>query len=507
MVFWARPSRFLSMLQQALRCLPLDGSKFRCSGLGVCLSLSVISAAFAAQRARADAAPMDLYTEEVKAKVAELLAAGQLSGNRVSVWEEVQAVLVKANLAWCAQVPPEHVGTHPSNRSSLGLGATEAHVHGAQILKTGWSWRKAADAAAIEAPPDGSDDWYHVDGINVMYAQLADGLLPPLVQLKLLSIGGGHTNAFLRAVKGGCKTPVTKLADASGHLNKEELCVGRAAFKEAVELGMKWFIIHCHAPTVWPGLVRFAQAALNTDAKNEQSEVEVMLDMANLMRSALTNQSEPNWKQIEETACFSMPPCSPYIGSLSAIVRDHTAGGQLLEELSEFYKSFGCSEHGATRKLGAEFASRLASLSWGPGERFPFVVLACMETNLWSSKIVDGICKLISVTNLSSLTTKANKSMVVEADELMNSVRLLCDGMHVARAIRTKLVGRCDVRCVLFMFKKLKEGGEKLPIASLSDVAQAALSHQDAFDISWAVGNVSLSILHRSAGGPGHRPE
>ena len=135
------------------------------------------------------------------------------------------------------------------------------------------------------------------------------------------------------------------------------------------------------------------------------------------------------------------------------------------------------------------------------------MVLACMEANSRSSKIVDGICKLISVTNLSSLTTKANKSMVVEADELMNGVRLLCDGTRGAMAIRTKLVGRCDVRCVLFMFKKLKEGGEKLPIASLSDVAQAALSHQDAFDISWAVGNVSLSILHRSAGGPGHRPE
>eukprot|EP00972_Heterocapsa_arctica_P082525 12159124-Heterocapsa_arctica.AAC.1 len=46
------------------------------------------------------------------------------------------------------------VGVHPENRSRLGVGGSGAHHHGPQILKTGFSWAKVADAAAIEVPTD-----------------------------------------------------------------------------------------------------------------------------------------------------------------------------------------------------------------------------------------------------------------------------------------------------------------------------------------------------------------
>ena len=52
---------------------------------------------------------------EVKKIVDESFATGRF----VSGWEQVQEVLKKANLAWCAKVQPDFVGTHKGNRSHV----------------------------------------------------------------------------------------------------------------------------------------------------------------------------------------------------------------------------------------------------------------------------------------------------------------------------------------------------------------------------------------------------
>ena len=39
----------------------------------------------------------------------------------------------------------------------------------------------------------------------------------------VLSVGTGHTTAFFRAVKFGCKTPINEMAHENGKLNAEQL--------------------------------------------------------------------------------------------------------------------------------------------------------------------------------------------------------------------------------------------------------------------------------------------
>jgi len=339
-------------------------------------------------------------------------------------------------------------------------------------LQAGFSWQKASDATAVEAPPAP----FNAESIaaNDRYEQLSGGFIPPLSQLKLLSLGGGHTNTFLRACKGKCLSAVPKLADSSGRFNPEELSVGRAAFAEAMRDGLRWYVIHWQCPAVWPDLVHFVQAALNTHAKNEQSEVEVMLEMHGMMKQAVDSGRQADWAEIEEAACFSLPPCSSYIKSLSAFVRDNAGGaeGTLLHELSQFHKAFGCGQQGATRKLGADFMGKLVSLNFGLGVRFPYLLNAAISANLNSGKVVDGICRLLQQPQLSALTTKANRSMVESAEQLMQDTRKLCSVMNVDQAIRCTAIGRCDVRCVLLITKKLKDV-EKTPFLSIGAIAEA----------------------------------
>ncbi len=61
-------------------------------------------------------------------------------------------MLTEAKVAWRVQTLPEHVGVHQLNRPMLGVGGSESHHHGAQILQARWSWQKCNGAPAVECP-------------------------------------------------------------------------------------------------------------------------------------------------------------------------------------------------------------------------------------------------------------------------------------------------------------------------------------------------------------------
>ena len=128
-------------------------------------------------------------------------------------------------------------------RSKLGVAGGDAHQHGQTILKEGFSMRKASDVCCFEAPPQGSDAYKEAVESNEEVVNLSSGLIPPLTQLKYQSVGGAHTNTFLRAVKANCPTPVPDLQDANKRLSLSELAVNQPQFEEAVKNGLDWFVM------------------------------------------------------------------------------------------------------------------------------------------------------------------------------------------------------------------------------------------------------------------------
>ena len=124
-----------------------------------------------------------------------------------------------------------------------------------------------------------------------------------------MSIGGGHTNTFLRQVHAGVRCVVAKLGDQDGRLNAELLCVNRPLFKEALG-GLRWKVFHWQAPWVWPGLADFAQGALNTVVQGEQTEIELCLKLHRLAQGMTDSGREVDWASIENQACTSMPTCA-----------------------------------------------------------------------------------------------------------------------------------------------------------------------------------------------------
>ena len=424
-----------------------------------------------------------VFPKHVVDDVAAIIEEANRTGARVSAGDKVKAILDANKLSWTARVPVDFVGVHPQNRNGLGVGGSDAHFHGLQILTAGFSWTKASDATAFECSPD---DTAAAD-CNDKWVKLSGGLLPDLTAMKLLSIGGAHTNGFLRAVKAQCRTTIASLADGSGKLSLDRLAVGRPEFRDACENGLRWLVVHRDAPKVWPGLAMLIQKALNTEAQGQQSEVECMLDIFALYKDACTNPPA-DWTLIQEAVCYSMPPCSSYIGVVCSYVREHAGDGELLMELSQFQKAFETS--GAARRIiGSEFLQKLASMKFPLGKKHPHLVTACVKANLSSPahKVTDGVGKLLPVSVVSTLVGKKMAEHVGVAEDIMHTARLICDMNSVPDHIKVQKLGKLDCRIVLFLCNKLKDS-EKTSFSTLDNIGEVHISRPELTQPQHSVG-------------------
>ena len=265
-----------------------------------------------------------------------------------------------------------------------------------------------------------------------------------------------------------------------GAFNKEMLCVGRESFSEAVNGGLRWFVLQHDCDVVWPGLIKLIEKSLNTDAREQQSEIEVMLAMHHASNSALQRGVDPNWDQICKDASCSLPPCAGWVGALADYVKSNSGGmkGELLQELNTFRRAFRCSAAGSKRMLGSDFFRKLASMNFGH-ERFPYVLNACVKANLQSpaTKHIDGFCKLISPQALTNLVSKEKRPLVREAETMMTDARQLASALKINPTETVKIIGKLDCRLVLHILKlgKVGEGRDYASIAEISEVLHHTL--------------------------------
>ena len=312
-----------------------------------------------------------IYTPDLIASVQSLIAKGISGQEPLGCWEQIKLLFKKNSIGSVYNMPSDQCGVHHKNRGKYGVGGSESIHHGDEILQMGWSWEKCADAAAFACPPPpfDADDQQS----NLQLQLLSQGLIPPLTQLKLLSIGSSHTNTFLRQVNAGVRCSVARIAE-NGHLNKEHLSVGRPGFAEALDTGLKWFVMHWQAPYVWPELPTLVQGALNTVAKGEIGEVECMMRLAELMHEQLgsgVDKQEIDWASIEKTVCSTLPSCRTYVKTLSSFVKEYGGcNAAMIVELGNFVKAKSCSSVGSDRVLGSEFWAALVALKF-PLKKIP----------------------------------------------------------------------------------------------------------------------------------------
>ena len=251
------------------------------------------------------------------------------------------------------------------------------------------------------------------------------------------------------------------------------VCLGQPGLLEAVDVGLKWLVIAGVCDTTWPLLCDLVQGSLNTTSRQDQSEIEVILEMRKLHVLALKKGQEVNWSSIQKQACSQSPPCQMYVADLCTYVQKQA--GELLLELSTFMKTIDKNQVNAVRPfLGSEFWQKLNSLSWGKVEKMPHLLHACICAALAApqSKIVDGMCRLTPATLLRTLVQKSNVEKCREAEAFLTSIRTSVAAMGVPQSKSAKCIGRADCRVIYMLTKKGKESAEGKAYESIQEIAQ-----------------------------------
>ena len=240
----------------------------------------------------------------------------------------------------------------------------------------------------------------------------ANHMLAPLNGTeRFLTIATGHFTGLCRATNHGCKTPEPQLRDSTGCINKEMLCKD-AKFKSVCDSGWTFTIYPWQLEAAFPELPLLGQQALNAEhgcgsAPTEMETAATIGQWASMQRAA---GNLVDWQSAQDQAASSEPACKAYIHSIMAFVKKYGggAGAPLIKFLDDFAK-----EYNVSLMLGAEFFKAVTELNLPSNESmFAHVITAVMSTQLSSPKVVDGLARLLTKTDVAQLRHPAMQAQV-----------------------------------------------------------------------------------------------
>ena len=355
---------------------------------------------------------MDAYTKQaerafVKPELKEIIdQVLESKQGALSKWNAIQELLLKNKVAYKLEaVKCDQFIVHPANRGGLGLNPFEVHRIGANIKRTGADLSLLSKAVAFEAPLFDPQRQPIFD-FNRSLHTLSKGLLAPVVGWeRYMTVSCGHTAAFCKAVLAKCPTP------DGGSLGLE-FAGSDAAFLSMIKKGWNWIIIPDYVAREYPKLAFLAQQALNStnNSANQVSELEAACSLHEYVDLGYS------WEAAAQAVAASNPPCLEYLDVLSKYTQKFSggSGGPMLRYLDKFAKAYG-----SNKRVGGEFFQALIDLKLKGSTTFPYLRTALLATNLLGNKVIDGIARFITKSDIDKLRANKLASEVVELEELL----------------------------------------------------------------------------------------
>ena len=349
------------------------------------------------------------YANVAWAKEVAALRAGQDPPN--SRLTSICNVLKAHGKASRLQLTPDQLAPHPCNRGGRMCVASDCHKNGEKILTSGAKFDRIGESIAFEMPQDPTKCAEYIAKVNHLISTSQE-MLAPLSGAEVgLTIGSTNTACFCRASMANCKTNQPSLANASGRLNSPDSYGGD--FGPMCNKGWKWLYISRDVEECFPDLPGWMSYCLNnTNVAMKPKEIESAISLARLMEGGVSFHDAI--AEVQQ----SHPECEKYITEVATYAQNFSGGKgcPLLVGLDNYVKILGCT----SCMLGEEFMSALVNFKpKSLKTTFPFLRLACWLTQATSPKVVDGISKLLVVSDIAKL--KATKLADLEAVELLLS--------------------------------------------------------------------------------------
>jgi hypothetical protein len=376
-----------------------------------------------------------------------------------TIFESAVSLLKAAKIIYeLPKVHPKYMLVHPKNRAGLGVSWHNVHRNGSVILAVGASLKQLGNAYCIEMSTD-AERCKQQRSFNHDLSQRSAGLLAEVSGFeRYLSLGCGHTAAFCRAAEAHCKTPQTKIADAEGRIDLQKIYKD-PIYKMMCTEGWDWNIIPSWIDDKFPAFADIAQKALNASnhVASLVGEIEVSKSIADVM-----NDGGHDWENTALASINSMAaPSAPYANVMLKFVRDFSGGkhSPLLMFLDAVAKTFQCNA-----LLGESYWTAVTEASFQTPSKNPLLRNALVLTNLTSPKFEDGIARLLTVKDISKLTTKAAAAKVACCEQVLSDAQSIVDALKIAGKLQEfdecKPLGKLWVRVVLLLTCKQSEGRE-----------------------------------------------
>ena len=401
-------------------------------------------------------------------------------GGPLSKFLLCKEVLLTAKVGYFATLDVDTMLVHPANRGGLGINHFNAHQTGWKIHKVGADLSQLKQACCCEMHPVGVAKELEV-ACNQKLVDKSAGMLAPLTgQERYVSLSCGHTAAFCKAAKARCVTNIAGIADSAGKLDPNLLASTSPNFAKMLGEGWLWFVVPYWLADEVPGFPHLAQQALNAShsVANQATEMEVA---ASIAEEVASQGSSICWKAAIAAAAASEPPCIDYIDTVGLYVKLYGGGSkaQLIHFLSGFAKQYGES-----LKLGQEFMKAITDLAM-PSQKSVFVHLrtAVLAAQLTTTKVVDGIARLITKADVNNFKTKPMQAQVELVETLLDTAwrelqELLASGL-ASEMQASKLYGLLCIRFVLFLTKKAKWGIDTTEWSSLEAIFEDYKAEKD----------------------------
>ena len=385
------------------------------------------------------------------------------------IWQKLSDLKITRTMTMMV----DNVMCHPCNRGKLGLNGHNVHRNIHHVDNAGVDLNELGKSNCFELCPLEPTKSKQI-AWNARLVKSANGLLADLNGSEtVMSVGTGHFTAGCRAVKSGCRTPFPDLADAKGNLAQDRFRKKDHRWSVCFDKGWMWRVWPWQAEYAWPMLPDLAQRGLNSShgVTSRSTELEVMVWVFEACKDAQGTQ----FTELLEAVKLSGPVCAQYITAVGKLAMQIGGGakGSVLFFMDRFAKSFG-----ENKILGQEFVEAVVSLNLSKTNSCNYVRTALVITNLISEKVVDGVAKLLTPSDVNRLNGLAKKSMAIGLNEFIKHAWAICesawDAGYISEQSFDETCGRMMVRAILFCVDKQKLAPAGMTIGATIDDIKCA---------------------------------
>ena len=336
-----------------------------------------------------------------------------------TAYEDISAMLSEHGIVKEKVLQVDELGVHPSNRGRLGLNGHNVHRNGHEVDKVGCDLKELNKAAAFELCPLQPRRGEQF-AFNQKVIAGSEGLLAPLTgQESHLTVGTGHWTAWVRAIKASCRTPFADMTDGKGNF----LLADRFRKKDkrmatCIDVGWSWRTFPWQTEIAWPALPDLCQRALNASqsVSSRSTELEVMVWASEADRDGSSTDD------VIQTLQLNSPQCAPYLQHVAKLAQAIGGGptAPLLHLLDRVQKLYG-----ENKMFGEEFLSAVYNLNLMKSVKVVHIKCACLATNLVTDKVVDGISRLLTKTDVDKL--KGNKERTIAINDMIDEAMRILD--------------------------------------------------------------------------------